>query len=159
MQVTNSNVNNNINSGPSRAGRRTPFFTQRQHQQSPISFSVNELIHQQLITRRVLLNLLRRQLFDANGRYTKDSNARGAGFNDPRSMLRPHPSLPNFHFNQKTNLPGSLVIESTGAISVTEIKTPNGETQIVIDATSKTNKNKSKSIPIEDPPEVEKSAG
>jgi hypothetical protein len=42
---------------------------------------------------------------------------------------------------------------------VTEIKTPNGETQIVIDATSKRNKNKSKSIPAEDPPEVEKSAG
>ncbi|VDI19002.1 Hypothetical predicted protein [Mytilus galloprovincialis] len=169
----NNNINNNINMNDNfrqiqsipnpqfnslPSSRQSPQLQTMQNpqfnaippgRQSPITYSVRELMHQQLLTRQILIGLIKKQLFDTNGRYVQDPAARGANFVDPRKILRPQQSFPNFGGN-KQQLPGTLTIQSTGAISVREVQSPNGETKIIIDATSKNNKTTKTPPPLEE---------
>lgn len=149
----NRNINNNLNINHNVNMNNGPTDTSSTRM-APISHSMNRLIQQQILTRQILINLLRKQLLDMNGRYTQNPSARGADFIDPRTLFKPQPMMPNFDISlSKPKQQDSITIESSGSFTISEVKGPGGQTQIVID-TRKKPTGTTKNTPIEDPHEV-----
>lgn len=150
--IQNTNINRNVNNNYNFNDGLN--VEPNVHRMMPISHSVNSLIQQQILTRQILINLLRKQLLDMNGRYTQNPSARGTGFVDPRTIFKPEPVLPNLEqSNSNSQNQGSITIESTGSFTISEVKGPDGQSQIVIDTRKKPSATPKKSKG-EEPPEA-----
>ncbi|KAK3094902.1 hypothetical protein FSP39_007678, partial [Pinctada imbricata] len=98
-------------------------------------------------------------LFGKDGRIASQQATQGTGFVDPRVAFGGHQQNgPPLQIKNQQNA-NPFVIEAKGAIKVSEIKGPNGQTQVIIDATSNHAAPVAPTMvtlkPGEDPPEPE----